>query len=149
MILKVICLSPILAAEKPIRRGIIRNSTRALGLEHKEEAVWRIGANQIGFRTETYGDSDALEMELSNLATCRLRIHGTIDGYVKVGDPLKGNPFVHCPAFDWTGTVAHTSMRQETAALRDFDPVFVGLGSKAADQRGPAPTRDVRRTPAS
>jgi hypothetical protein len=21
--------------------------------------------------------------------------------YVKVGDPLKGNPFVHCPAFDW------------------------------------------------
>jgi hypothetical protein len=90
-----------LAAEKPIRRGIIRNSTRALGLEHKEEAVWRIGANQIGFRTETYGDSDALEMELSNLATCRLRIHGTIDGYVKVGDPLKGNPFVHCPAFDW------------------------------------------------
>jgi hypothetical protein len=79
----------------------IIHSTRALGLEHKEEAVWRIGANQIGFRTETYGDSDALEMELSNLATCRLRIHGTIDGYVKVGDPLKGNPFVHCPAFDW------------------------------------------------
>jgi hypothetical protein len=77
------------------------HSTRALGLEHKEEAVWRIGATQIGFRTDTYGDVDALEIELSNLASCSLRIQGTIGGYVKVGDPLKGNPFVHCPMFDW------------------------------------------------
>jgi hypothetical protein len=28
-------------------------------------------------------------------------VEGTIDGYVKVGDPLKGNPFVHCPRFEW------------------------------------------------
>jgi hypothetical protein len=77
------------------------HSTRARGLEHKEEAVWRIGAMQIGFRSDTYGDTDALEIDLSNLASCNLRIQGTIDGYVKVGDPLKRNPFVHCPEFDW------------------------------------------------
>jgi len=33
-------------------------------------------------------------------------VEGTIDGYVKVGDPLKGNPFVHCPAFRWEVTGA-------------------------------------------
>jgi len=77
------------------------HSTKAFGLEHNEEAVWRIGATQIGFRTDTYGDTDALEIELSQLASCQIRIEGTIDGYVKVGDPLKGNPFVHCPKFSW------------------------------------------------
>ena len=77
------------------------HSTRAYGLEHKEEAVWRIGATQIGFRTDTYGDTDALEIELSELAGCHIAVEGTIDGYVKVGDPLKGNPFVHCPTFKW------------------------------------------------
>ena len=29
-------------------------------------------------------------------------IRGTIDGYVKVGNPLDGNPFVHCPEFELT-----------------------------------------------
>jgi hypothetical protein len=77
------------------------HSTRAFGLEHKEEAVWRLGAAEIGFRTDTYGDYDALEIELTNLASSHVRIRGTIDGYVKIGDPLKGNPFVHCPEFDW------------------------------------------------
>lgn len=79
----------------------IIHSTTAFGLEHKEEAIWRIGATQIGFRTDTYGDSDAIEIELSHLTSCQIRVEGTIDGYVKVGDPLKGNPFVHCPKFAW------------------------------------------------
>ena len=30
-----------------------------------------------------------------------IRVFGTIDGYVKVGNPLDGNPFVHCPEFDF------------------------------------------------
>ncbi len=77
------------------------HATKASGLEHKEEAVWRIGATQIGFRTDTYGDTDSLEIELTNLAACHIRMEGTIDGYVKIGDPLKGNPFVHCPTFAW------------------------------------------------
>jgi hypothetical protein len=29
-------------------------------------------------------------------------VEGTIDSYVKVGDPLKRNPFVHAPEFSWT-----------------------------------------------
>ena len=31
-------------------------------------------------------------------------IRGTIEGYVKVGDPLKRSPFVHCPDFEWEVT---------------------------------------------
>ncbi len=40
-------------------------------------------------------------IDIGNLANCRIRISGRIDGYVKVGNPLEGNPFVHCPTFDW------------------------------------------------
>lgn len=99
-------------------RGAVRivnavvHATLARGLEHREEAVWRVGATEIGFRTDTYGDSDALEIELSNLAGCSIRIEGTIDGYVKVGDPLKGNPFVHCPSFRWDVNGAELLERQ-------------------------------------
>jgi len=43
---------------------------------------------------------------VSNLASTKIVIEGTIDGYVKVGDPAKGNPFVHCPSFTWEVTGA-------------------------------------------
>ena len=56
---------------------------------------------KIGFRTDTYGDADTIEIDISNLAGSTIRVSGTIDGYVKVGNPLDGNPFVHCPEFDW------------------------------------------------
>ena len=77
------------------------HSARARGFEHIEETIWRIGATQVGFRSDTFGDSDTIELELTGLADCRITVEGTIDGYVKVGDPLKGNPFVHCPRFAW------------------------------------------------
>ncbi|MEO7133516.1 MAG: hypothetical protein ABI024_04775 [Vicinamibacterales bacterium] len=71
------------------------------GFEHKEESCWREGVTDIGFHSDTYGDADSIEVELNDLARCRIRIHGTIDGYVKIGNPLAGNPFEHCPSFDW------------------------------------------------
>jgi hypothetical protein len=83
-----------------IANGTINNFT-GHGFEHKEESCWRTGATEIGFRTETYGDSDCIDIDVSNLAHCRIRISGTIDGYVKVGNPLDGNPWAHCPQFDW------------------------------------------------
>jgi hypothetical protein len=83
-----------------ITNGVI-NSFLGRGFEHLEESCWREGPTQIGFRTDTYGDADAVEIDVSNLAHCTIRVSGTIDGYVKVGNPLEGNPFVHCPTFDW------------------------------------------------
>ena len=77
------------------------NNFKGLGFEHDEETCWRAGPTQIAFRSDTYGDADAVEIDLSNLEHCTIRIEGTIDGYVKVGNPLDGNPFVHCPSFCW------------------------------------------------
>ena len=70
------------------------------GFEHPEEGCWRSGPATIGFASETYGDADAIELEVADLAACRVRVGGTIGGYVKIGDPRAGNPFVHAPTFD-------------------------------------------------
>ena len=83
-----------------ITHGTI-NSFVGRGFEHKEEACWREGATEIGFHSDTYGDADAIEIDISELPRCRIRLQGTIDGYVKVGNPLDGNPFAHCPSFEW------------------------------------------------
>ena len=83
-----------------ITNGTI-NAFAGGGFEHPEESVWRAGPTEIGFRTDTYGDSDCAVIDVSNLAACKIRVSGRIDSYVKVGNPLEGNPFVHCPTFDW------------------------------------------------
>ena len=82
------------------------NEFVGLGFEHLEETCWRESTTTIGFKSDTYGDIDAIEMDVSHLLTAKIVIEGTIDGYVKVGDPLKGNPFVHCPTFRWEFTGA-------------------------------------------
>ncbi|MFV2055500.1 MAG: hypothetical protein ACC707_03490, partial [Thiohalomonadales bacterium] len=82
-----------------ILNGVISNF-QGYGFEHKEESCWRSSGTSIEFRSDTYGDADTVEIELSNLENCSIRIEGTIDGYVKVGDPLQGNPFTHCPTFN-------------------------------------------------
>ena len=86
--------------EIDIRNGVI-NGFGGRGFEHQEETCWRAGPTRIGFRTDTYGDADCVEIDISNLARSRITVSGTIDGYVKVGNPLDGNPFVHCPNFEW------------------------------------------------
>lgn len=73
----------------------------ALGFEHDEESAWRSGATDICFRSDTYGDADSIELEVSDLAALRLRISGSIDAYAKVGDPRDRHGFVHRPDFDW------------------------------------------------
>jgi len=83
-----------------VSNGVIHNFS-GLGFEHKEENCWRAGPTKIGFSSDTYGDADSVEIELSNLENCMIKIEGTIDGYVKIGNPLDGNPFVHCPTFSW------------------------------------------------
>jgi len=83
-----------------ITNGVI-NSFANHGFEHQEETCWRSSATSIGFHSDTYGDADTIEIDISNLTNCTIKVEGTIDGYVKVGNPLDGNPFVHCPDFSW------------------------------------------------
>lgn len=86
------------------------------GFEHDEETCWRENTTTIAFQSDTYGDADSIELDISNLANCRIVIEGTIDGYVKVGDPLKGNPFVHCPEFRWE--ISGEDLMQSDGSLR-------------------------------
>ena len=79
--------------------GVV-NHFEARGFEHTEEACWRESATTLGFRSDTYGDTDCIEMDVSGLEKAAFRIEGTIDGYAKVGNPIEGNPFAHCPAFE-------------------------------------------------
>jgi hypothetical protein len=100
------------------------NAFAGSGFEHREEACWRAGPTEIAFRADTYGDSDCVEIDVSNLAACRIRVSGRIDGYVKVGDPLAGNPFVHCPTFDWEVSgaelLANGALRRELGGTEMF-----------------------------
>lgn len=74
------------------------------GLEHPEEYVRRSGPLQLEFRSDTFGDTDAIELELSDLSQARFHLQVQIDSYVKVGSPLQRNPYIHCPEFDWEFT---------------------------------------------
>lgn len=76
------------------------------GFEHSEESSWRAGPTEIAFRSDTYGDADSIEIEVNDLRNLRITVSGTIDSYVKVGDPLQSNPFVHRPDFYWEITGA-------------------------------------------
>jgi hypothetical protein len=88
-----------------IRNGTIRG-VRPAGLDHREEVVWRDGATIIGFRSDTAGDTDSVEVDIEGLADCTLEVCGTIGGYKKIGDAREPVPFVHCPTFSWNMTGA-------------------------------------------
>ena len=124
--------------EIDIRNGVI-NGFAGRGFEHQEESCWRAGPTRIGFRTDTYGDADCVEIDVSNLAECRITVSGTIDGYVKVGNPLDGNPFVHCPSFDWE--VSGAQLLAEGGLRRDLGGTEVFLAIERISDR-PMP-RDV------
>jgi len=121
-----------------IRNGVI-HSYGAHGLEHREETVWRASPTEIGFRTDTYGDTDTVELDLSNLENCTIKVSGEIHGYVKVGNPLDGNPFVHCPTFEFEVSGADLlkegGLRQELGGVE----LFVAI-ERIADEPMP---RDV------
>ncbi len=115
--------------------GAVINHFDGLGFEHIEETCWRQSATQIGFHSDTYGDVDAIEIEVSELANATLRVEGSIDGYVKVGDPLKGNPFVHCPVFSWEISgkelLEHARLKKELPGVEMF-LAFERISERAA-----------------
>ena len=119
--------------------GVIHNF-KGQGFEHKEESCWQAKGNVIGFHSDTYGDSDAIDIDMSNLADCIFQIDGTIDGYVKVGNPLDGNPFVHCPEFSWQVTGAELIKNGEARVDLGGTELFIAL-----ERLGDTPTpRDVQ-----
>ena len=91
-------------------RLTIRNGTilgvQAIGFDHREEVVWREGATVVGFRSDTAGDTDGVEIDIDGLDGCMIEVCGTIGGYKKIGDPRVPTPFAHRPDFSWSTTGA-------------------------------------------
>jgi hypothetical protein len=71
---------------------------RGIGFDHPEQSAWRKDATTIGFRTATHGDTDGIELSVSDLAGCRIDVQTDIFGYVKVGDPLQPPPHIDQPS---------------------------------------------------
>lgn len=77
--------------------GAVVQAIQPFGFDHPEQTCWRKSATSVAFSTVTHGDTDSIELTLSQLAGARIRLRTRIDGYVKVGDPLTPPPFVHAP----------------------------------------------------
>ncbi|KAL4958887.1 uncharacterized protein BDV14DRAFT_207298 [Aspergillus stella-maris] len=73
------------------------------GLEdNPEDYAHLIDDNTIAFSSKTSGDLDGVNIALAETNSTppqTIIISGSIDGYVKVGDPLKGNPHKPQPTF--------------------------------------------------
>ncbi|MBY6266213.1 hypothetical protein EI613_30515, partial [Azospirillum sp. 412522] len=67
------------------------------GFDHPEQGCWRQDATTVALRTVTHGDTDGVELTLSQLAGTRIRVHLDIGTYVKVGNPLAPPPNPHAP----------------------------------------------------
>lgn len=80
--------------------GAVISGYRFFGADHPEQTVWREDATTLAFRTDTNGDIDSLEIELSGLEGARIEISSRVDSYIKVGDPLVPQPHVHAPTLD-------------------------------------------------
>ena len=77
------------------------HSIKTYGFEHPEETARRKGATEIVFSSETYGDADIIELDISGLPDAAISVEGTIGEYQKIGDARAHSPFVHCPTFKW------------------------------------------------
>ncbi|SDU12360.1 hypothetical protein SAMN05444156_2095 [Verrucomicrobium sp. GAS474] len=77
--------------------GATLRQVRAFGLEHPEEQAAQTGEREITFASETYGDADGVEFDLSDLAAATIRVEVEIDGFNKTGSPLDRNPWKECP----------------------------------------------------
>lgn len=77
--------------------GAAIQHVRAFGFDHPEQSCWRQGATGLALRTVTHGDTDSIELTLSQLPDARIRVNLGIGTYVKVGDPLNPPANPHAP----------------------------------------------------
>ncbi|ROW17868.1 hypothetical protein VPNG_00865 [Cytospora leucostoma] len=85
------------------------NSVQPFGgvVDVPEEIVEQKSENVVVFETHTSGDFDGLfvSFEGGEKLPSTITIQGTLGGYVKVGDPLKGNPHKAQPTFDFKASI--------------------------------------------
>ncbi|KAH7021370.1 uncharacterized protein B0I36DRAFT_354034 [Microdochium trichocladiopsis] len=93
-----------------------------------EEVVKRVSDTQVTFRTRTSGDFDGVDIYFSSSSPVDLplgvSVTGHLDGYVKVGNVLAGNPHKAQPRFELVALhdelLAGSSKRIELAGGADL-----------------------------
>ena len=69
-----------------------------------EDQVSQLDNSTIHFSSRTSGDVDGVHVSIDGELPASITIKGTLGGYVKVGDPLKGHPHTAQPTFTLTVT---------------------------------------------
>lgn len=99
-------------------------ASRVRGLEHLEETVIETKPGVFEIRTDTYGDADQLEIELSDLGTAHFALRFEIDAYNKTGDALARNPDLLVPfaarAFSGAELLAASALHWELGGAELF-----------------------------
>jgi hypothetical protein len=77
------------------------NATKAFGglTYNPEDQISQDGGHVIKFASRTSGDIDGVHITFNNEPPESITISGTLGGYVKVGDPLRGHPHKPQPSF--------------------------------------------------
>lgn len=109
-----------------ITNGVIHSVT-TYGFEHREETAWRRGATEILFNSETYGDADTIELDVSGLPDAAIAVEGTIGEYQKIGDALAHSPFSHRPIFRWDVTGAELVHARQLRCDLGGEGLFLAL----------------------
>lgn len=81
-------------------------------LDVSEEVMEQTSTTEIRFQTRTSGDFDGVVISFDdpgNLPS-KISISGTLDGYVKVGDVLKGNPHKAQPTFQLSASAEEAAL---------------------------------------
>jgi hypothetical protein len=81
-------------------------------LDVPEEVIEQTTTNQIRFQTRTSGDFDGVVISFDEPGNfpSKISISGTLDGYTKVGDVLKGNPHKAQPAFQLSASAEEAAL---------------------------------------
>ena len=87
--------------------------------DNPEDVIKLVSETQITFETRTSGDFDGVDIFFhpSSDASYDVSVTGSLDGYVKVGDPLKGNPHKPQPEF----TLVASRSEAEQAGGKQLD----------------------------
>ena len=86
-----------------------------------------LGRRPVEELWDAYADADSIEIDVSNLAAAHIVIEGTFDGFVKVGDPLAGNPLAHAPTFRLELSGAELLARGSTTHALGGTGLFVAV----------------------
>lgn len=74
--------------------------------DNPEDSVMQLSPTKLGFSSRTSGDTDGIHAHLQDgKPPLNLVVTGTLQGYVKIGDSLAGNPHKAQPTYDLRATL--------------------------------------------